>query len=205
MPVKSCSISLRVGIYCLANDCFVISFRLLCFNFLVSFGLLKIQAWHEFTVLAFDSWRRLESVDILSFATCDVRSCWLPDGFHSALASGGVGASALPGRGAAVYSALCPLGDPAVAGGVGFDAGWGALWHLARQRLGVRWGLPGGCGGVPAGAFGLARLGPAPVGAVPQVAGGRADRQQGGAAVGAADAPLARLSLFPAQLGLWPQ
>ena len=123
----------------------------------------------------------------------------------SALAPGCVGAPALTDWGAAVHSPLRPLGDLAVAGGVGLDAGRGALWHLARQWPCVRWGLPGCGGGVFAGAFGLARLGTAPLAAVSQAAGRGARRQQGGAEVGVADAPLARLSVFPAQPGLWPQ
>ena len=64
----------------------------------------------------------------------------------SALAAGCVGAAALPRWCAAVHSALCPLGDAAAARGVGFDAGRGALWHLAWQWPGVRWGLSRGGG-----------------------------------------------------------
>ena len=123
----------------------------------------------------------------------------------SALAAGCVGAAALPRGGSVVHAALCALGDAAAAGGLGVDAGRGALWHLAWQWPGVCWGLPRGGGGVSAGAFGAARLGPAPVGAVPQAAGGGAGREQGGPEVGVVDAPLTRLPLLAAQPGLRPQ
>jgi len=93
----------------------------------------------------------------------------------------------------------------AAAGGVGLDARRRALRHGVGQCAGVCGGLPGGGGRFSAGAEQAARLGAAAPGQRAQAAGDRAGREPGGAAAGAAHPPFSRLSLLPAQPGLWAQ